>query len=127
MRSFGHQTQSGFTLIELVTVIVIIGLLSATAIPKFQNLVDDAKTGVAQGVGGAAASASAANFAACKGGLTSCVPTVTTCAQLEPLITMPAGFTFTGTGLVATGVPVTCTATDADTPAHTATFSGFSS
>ncbi|QOL25207.1 prepilin-type N-terminal cleavage/methylation domain-containing protein [Thalassotalea sp. LPB0316] len=37
-------TQRGFTLIELVVVIVILGILSATALPKFVDLSGDART-----------------------------------------------------------------------------------
>jgi MSHA pilin protein MshA len=131
MGSFRHQRQSGFTLIELVTVIVIIGILSATAIPKFQNMVDDAKTGVAQGVGGAAASASATNFAACKGKLGSCIPGVNSCDKIKGLVTFPGTYTIADTAditsSIANGVPVLCTVTDGETPAHTATFAAFGS
>jgi MSHA pilin protein MshA len=52
-----HKAQSGFTLIELVIVIVILGLLAATALPRFVNLTTDARVASVQGVAGGVRSA----------------------------------------------------------------------
>ena len=47
-----RSTQRGFTLIELVIVIVILGLLAATALPRFINITQDARIASVQGVAG---------------------------------------------------------------------------
>lgn len=58
------KMQSGFTLIELIAVIVILGILAATAVPRFISLQDDASFAAMQGVAGALASSSDINVAA---------------------------------------------------------------
>ncbi|QQX78661.1 prepilin-type N-terminal cleavage/methylation domain-containing protein [Shewanella sp. KX20019] len=48
-----RNNTSGFTLIELVVVIIILGILAVTAAPKFINLNDDADIAVAEGMASA--------------------------------------------------------------------------
>ena len=59
-----NKKQSGFTLIELIMVIVILGILSAFALPKFADLGGDARTSALKGGMGAVKSAAAITHAA---------------------------------------------------------------
>ena len=110
------KVQRGFTLIELVMVIVILGVLAAVAIPKFVDLKGDAQQAAMTGVAGAAASASAINYGGCSISTAASAPAkckvVATCDSIKQAMSggvWPAGYSTTGTGSVVNGTTMTCT------------------
>lgn len=93
---------SGFTLIELVMVIVILGVLAAVSLPKFMDLSDQAHRASQDSIAGALSSASVANFAAFKVGQAYTPLNAAMLAnpgvRLSPLLganyALPAGYSF---------------------------------
>lgn len=98
------KAQRGFTLIELVMVIVILGILAAVALPKFVDLSGEASQAAVQGIAGSISSGSAANFAARKVGNSSAINlnTANVCTKtvLGPVLQggLPSGYDFNGVG-----------------------------
>jgi len=85
------RQQSGFTLIELVMVIVILGILAVVAVPQFLDLRGDARQASLQGIAGALSSASAINKAACDidGAVGARCKAVAACADVNALLQSP--------------------------------------
>ena len=103
-----RSNQKGFTLIELIIVIVIIAILAAVAIPKYLDLQADARTAATQGMAGALASASAANYAI-RSGFPTKGTAVANCTDVAATLQggLDSQFSIVA-GAIASGATATC-------------------
>ncbi|GIX27833.1 MAG: hypothetical protein KatS3mg123_1714 [Burkholderiales bacterium] len=102
-----RKRYGGFTLIELVVVIVILGILAATALPKFVDFTGEAEQAAVKGVAASISSAGAINYGKVKAGGSGVAITHATDACASGANSVLAGQTslLTGSVTLVTGTP----------------------
>ena len=119
MKKDKNERKSGFTLIEIIAVLVILAVLAAVAIPRYISLIDEARDQALQGAVAAALShVSMAYGRLClqDDAEPTAAALATECGTTNPMDETDYTYTF-----AASGDDVTVTVTDVDDATATAT------
>ena len=117
--------QKGFSLLELIIVILVVAIIAAYAVPKFIDMSSVAKQKVTDSVASALNTASAVNDSLNDAGSSKAIP-VDNCTDIADALPdgakLPSGYSITSQAISA-GSTATCTVTNPDN-VTTATFIG---
>ena len=125
-----NKKQSGFTLVELVVVVAVVGVLAVVATPKIMDVAGDARQATLNGIAGALTAATTRNFAQRSANKDTSEPfdniemkNCTTAANVLEGGVLPDGYVITTLPITElTGKATVCTISTTTTPVRTATF-----
>lgn len=120
------KVQRGFTLLELVVVIAVIGTLLVVAMPRLLSTSNDARVAAAGGVAGSLSAASAFNYSKRSAAISSTNSAVANCTDVGATLqggALPSGYTITAAPITSTdGTAFSCLVVTTMTPVITTTF-----
>ena len=96
-----NKKQNGFTLVELVVVVAVVGVLAVVATPKIMGVASDARQSTLNGIGGALTAATSRNFAKRSANIDDGIPMLN-CDQAYLVLAdekLPEGYTVTSSVL----------------------------
>jgi len=119
-----RRIQTGFTLVELVIVIVILGIAAIITVPKFTELSTDAKSALTNSIAASLAAGNAVNYAARKAVAMNGV-TILNCTDVAKTLQggLPTGYSIMA-ATVSVDASISCTLTGPSSTTATFTATG---